>query len=64
MKLHIANMTCGGCAKSVTKAIASVDPSAEPSFDMANRVVEFETRESQHLFTLALASEGYPASTL
>lgn len=64
MKFHIANMTCGGCAKSIGKAIASVDPTATVNFDMANRVIEFETRESKHLFTLALASEGYPASSL
>ncbi len=28
MELRIENMTCGGCAKSVTKAIQSVDPTA------------------------------------
>ncbi|MGI6853876.1 heavy-metal-associated domain-containing protein [Mesorhizobium sp. 1B3] len=26
MKLKIEGMTCGGCAKSVTEAIQSVDP--------------------------------------
>ncbi len=26
MQFHIENMTCGGCARSVTKAIQSVDP--------------------------------------
>ena len=29
MQFHIENMTCGGCARSVTKAIQSVDPTAE-----------------------------------
>ena len=29
MQFHIENMTCGGCARSVTKAIQSVDPQAE-----------------------------------
>jgi len=28
MLLKIENMTCGGCARSVTKAIQSVDPNA------------------------------------
>ena len=27
MQFHIENMTCGGCVRSVTKAIQSVDPS-------------------------------------
>ena len=28
MKLHIENMTCGGCARSVTKAITLLDDGA------------------------------------
>ena len=29
MQFHIENMTCGGCVRSVTKAIQSVDPQAD-----------------------------------
>ena len=61
MKFYIEKMTCGGCAKSVSKAIASVDPKSVIQFDMPNRIVEFATEESEYLFALALASEGYPA---
>lgn len=64
MKFRIENMTCGGCATSVSKAIASVDPKADISFDISNRVISFESRESEYLFTLALASEGYPAVSI
>ncbi|WP_298194383.1 heavy-metal-associated domain-containing protein [Novosphingobium sp.] len=64
MKFRIANMTCGGCAKSVREAIASVDPHADVGFDMPNRVIEFETGENKHQFTLALASAGYPAVSI
>ena len=35
MQFHIENMTCGGCVRSVTKAIQSVDPSAEVTADPA-----------------------------
>ena len=28
MRFHIENMTCGGCARGVTKAIQSVDAEA------------------------------------
>lgn len=64
MKFRIENMTCGGCTKSVSKAIASVDPKADISFDLSKRVIEFESGESEYLFTLALASEGYPAVSI
>jgi copper chaperone len=37
MQFHIENMTRGGCAKSVTRAIHSVDPEANAIADTANR---------------------------
>ena len=40
MQFHIENMTCGGCARSVTKAIQSVDPAAEVKADPATHKVE------------------------
>ena len=43
MQFHIENMTCGGCARSVTKAIQSVDPKAEVQADLASHKVEVKT---------------------
>lgn len=43
MLLKIENMTCGGCARSVTKAIQSVDPNATVKPDPAARTVKVET---------------------
>jgi copper chaperone CopZ len=37
MKFQIDNMTCGGCARSVTKAIHSVDPHAKVDIDLPRR---------------------------
>ncbi|MBA0998053.1 heavy-metal-associated domain-containing protein, partial [Escherichia coli] len=28
MQLHLENMTCGGCARTVTKVIQNIDPEA------------------------------------
>ena len=43
MELRIENMTCGGCAKSVTKAIQSVDPTARVETNPEARAVKVET---------------------
>ncbi|WP_439605451.1 heavy-metal-associated domain-containing protein, partial [Shinella sp.] len=43
MELKIESMTCGGCAKSVTRAIQSVDPNARVETDPAARSVKIET---------------------
>ena len=62
MQLLIENMTCGGCAKSVTKAIQSVDPDAKIETNPAARSVTLETTASQAAIQEVLAEAGYPAT--
>lgn len=62
MDLKIENMTCGGCAKSVTRAIQSVDPSARVETNPATRQVSVETTASKAELHQALQDAGYPAS--
>jgi copper chaperone len=59
MQFHIENMTCGGCARSVTKAIQSVDPAAEVMADPAARKVDVTTSASRDIVAAALADVGY-----
>ena len=61
MHLHIENMTCGGCARSVTKAIQSIDPSAAVEADPSTRSVVVRTASPQAAIEAALAQAGYPA---
>lgn len=62
MKLRIENMTCGGCAKSVTKAIQLVDPNAKVETDPAARTVKVETTATLAALQRVLEEAGYPAS--
>ncbi|MGP2492875.1 heavy-metal-associated domain-containing protein [Mesorhizobium sp. PUT5] len=62
MELTIENMTCGGCAKSVTKAIQSVDPNARIETNPAARSVKVETTASTAALQQVLEEAGYPAS--
>ncbi len=61
MQLHIENMTCGGCARSVTKAIQSLDPAARVETDPASRKVVVASTRSRVEIEAALAEVGYPA---
>ena len=63
MQLHIENMTCGGCARSVTKAIQSVDPTAKVETDPAARTVVVTTTSPRAAIQSVLAEAGYPAET-
>lgn len=61
MELRIENMTCGGCAKSVTKAIQSVDPGARIETNPAARLVKVETTATTAALQQVLEEAGYPA---
>lgn len=63
MELRIEGMTCGGCARSVTKAIQGVDPNAKVEPNPATRQVKVETTASHAQVQQALANAGYPATT-
>ncbi|PLC50865.1 heavy metal transport/detoxification protein [Pollutimonas subterranea] len=60
MQLHIDNMTCGGCARSVTKAIQSVDANAEIVTDPPSRRVQITSSATQEQLEAALREAGYP----
>lgn len=62
MQFHIENMTCGGCARSVAKAIYSVDPTAQVSADPATRQVAVVSAQPRAVIESALAKAGYPST--
>lgn len=56
----IPNMTCGGCARSVTNALLSVDPDARIKTDPPTRNVTVESTLDEAVFLTALSEAGYP----
>jgi len=61
MELRIENMVCGGCARSVTKVIQSVDPGARVEADPAARTVKVDTTASAAVLLQALEKAEFPA---
>jgi len=59
MQFHIENMTCGGCARSVTKAIQSVDPAADVKADPSTNKVEVTSAVARDRLVAALTEVGY-----
>jgi len=62
MELKIEGMTCGGCAKSVTKAIQSIDPGAKVETNPAARAVKVDTTATLAALLQVLEEAGYPAT--
>lgn len=62
LRFRVPNMTCGGCAKSVTKVLQSVDSKARIEIDSRDREVRVESVASESKFLSALERAGYPAN--
>lgn len=62
MQFHIDNMTCDGCARSVTRAIQSVDAAAEVSADPDHRKVEVKSSAPREQLESALREAGFAPS--
>lgn len=52
-------MNCGGCAKSVARAVAEVDPSAQVEFDLREEKVTIASESGRDKFEAALAAAGF-----
>ncbi|WP_019661430.1 heavy-metal-associated domain-containing protein [Stenotrophomonas hibiscicola] len=63
MEFHVEGMTCGGCARSVTKAIELIDPQASVQADPASRRVQVQTSASEAQIVAALTDAGFPPRT-
>lgn len=50
---HIPNMTCGGCAKTVTRILHGVDPQARVETDPPRREARVESTLDKHAFLKA-----------
>lgn len=59
MQFHITTMTCGGCARSVTKTIHSVDATAKVEIDIESQRVEINTLAPREQIVSALTGAGF-----
>ncbi len=59
MQFHIENMTCGGCVRSVTKAIHEVDPMAKVTADLDHHTVEVDSGAARPALEAMLTDIGY-----
>ncbi|GGA43370.1 heavy-metal-associated domain-containing protein [Pelagibacterium lentulum] len=60
MRFHIDTMTCGGYAKSVTKAIQAVDPDAMADIDLGAKLERVTSRADEIAIATILDDVGYP----
>lgn len=62
LQLKIPNIACAACVNTVTKAIKSVDATANVEADTKTKIVNIETQQSEAEIKKALTNAGYPAA--
>lgn len=60
MKFRVENMTCGGCARSVTATLKQLDPQATVNIDVETKWVDLDSTLSVEQVTEALTEDGFP----
>jgi len=61
VRFKVPGMTCGGCARSITKAIQSMDPAAKIDTNVAERFVTIETAANEQSLADVIREAGYEA---
>lgn len=61
MKFAVDKMTCGHCARTITRVLRAMDPQARVEVDLAAATVLVEGRVDAARVIAALAVAGYPA---
>jgi copper chaperone len=62
MNFTVSKMGCGGCAKSVTRAVQAIEPAAQVAVDLdAKRVTVTGATGPADRLAQAITEAGYPA---
>lgn len=56
---RVSNMRCGGCVKSVTKAVRGVDPALDVRVDLERREITVEGAADADVLARALHGAGF-----
>jgi copper chaperone len=59
-ELKVSGMTCGGCVRSVEKAVHLVDPIAKVVVDLPTQTVKVESAKNKDVIATAIEEAGYP----
>lgn len=59
LQLTVPDMACSACSETITKAIQTIDPSAEVNADPKTKIVNVDTLASETEIKQAIVSAGY-----
>ena len=64
MKIAVPDMTCGGCASAVERAVKLADPQAVVSVDLATKMVEIQSSVPAGQLVAAIEDAGFTPESI
>lgn len=64
MKFEVKDMSCGGCANAITRAVTAVDPQATVEINVATKVVQIESLFESATLVSAIEAAGFHPALL
>jgi copper chaperone len=58
-EIKISGMTCGGCVKSVSNALKSLDSGAEVNVDLSSQTVRIKSNKTKEEINSAIEDAGF-----
>jgi copper chaperone len=59
LTINVPSIKCSGCANTVTRSIADIDPTATVKVDLETKLVTVDTQASETTVKEAIASAGH-----
>ncbi|MFM0124574.1 MULTISPECIES: heavy-metal-associated domain-containing protein [Paraburkholderia] len=59
MEFEVKDMSCGGCANAITRAVTSVDPAAKVDVDVSTKIVKIDSALAPERLVAAIEAAGF-----
>jgi copper chaperone len=59
LKMKVPNISCDGCAESITESIHTMEPDAKVDVDVKAKTVTVESAASEETIKQAITAAGY-----
>ena len=59
MQFEVKDMTCGGCANAITRAVIGIDPAAKLEIDVAAKIVKIDSSLPPEKLAEAIEAAGF-----
>lgn len=59
MEFEVKDMSCGGCARAITRAVTDMDPAARLDIDIAAKIVKIDSVLPPQRLVAAIEAAGF-----